>query len=105
MTVRIRHTAAMAGLIVMLVTSVIALAPDVYAQGAVPQSTTVKAALEQQAGKRTKVQLISGQELEGKVQSVGSEVFVIAELTGMEFFSATVRIDQVAAVITRTETQ
>jgi hypothetical protein len=33
---------------------------------------------------------------------VSDEVVNIAELTGMEFFSATVAIDQVAAVIVRT---
>ena len=103
MSVRIHCNAVMVGLFVWLVTSAITLAPDTYAQAAVPPSTTIKAALEQQAGKRTRVQLMSGQDLEGKVQSVGSEVFVIAELTGMEFFSATVRIDQVAAIISRTE--
>jgi hypothetical protein len=101
MSVRIRRPAALAALVVMLVTSAITLTPDIYAEAAAPQSTTIKTVLEEQAGKRTKVQLLSGQDLEGKVQSVGSEVFVIAELTGMEFFSATVRIDQVAAVIYR----
>lgn len=102
MSVRICRSAALAALVVILVTSSITLAPNLYAQAAA-QPTSIKAALEAHAGKRTKVQLLSGQDLEGKVQSVGSEVFVIAELTGMEFFSATVRIDQVAAVIYRAD--
>ena len=66
---------------------------------------TIREALEQQLGKRAKLKLASGQDLEGKVMEVGDEVVVINELAGMEFFGATVRLDQVAAVIVRTRTQ
>lgn len=61
--------------------------------------------LEQQAGKRVKLKLQSGQELEGKISKVGSAVVVVSELSGMEFFDATVRVDQVAAVIVRVRTK
>jgi hypothetical protein len=69
------------------------------------QPASVRAAIEQHAGKRVKLKLNSGQDLEGKVVSVSAEAVQIAELTGMEFFSATVALDQVAAVIARTPTQ
>ena len=62
---------------------------------------TIRQALEHQLGKRAKLKLVSGQDLEGKIAEVGNEVVIVDELTGMEFFGATVRIDQVAAVIVR----
>lgn len=65
----------------------------------------IRHTLEQQTGKRVKLKLQSGQELEGKVSKVGSYVVVVSELSGMEFFDATVRVDQVAAVIVRVRTK
>jgi len=61
----------------------------------------VRQTLEQQQGKRVKVKLVSGQDLDGKVAKVGTQALVLTELSGMEFFDATVRLDQVAAVIVR----
>jgi len=63
---------------------------------------SIRQALELRIGQRAKVRLNSGQDLEGKVAEVGDKVVTIFELTGMEFYSATVRLDQVAAVIVRT---
>lgn len=65
----------------------------------------IKQVLEQQVGKRVKVKLSSGQELEGKVTKVGAQVVQLSELSGMEFFDATVRLDQVAAVLVRVRTK
>lgn len=65
----------------------------------------IKHALEQQVGKRVKVKLVSGQDLEGKVAKVGSHAVHLSELSGMEFFDATIRVDQVAAVIVRVRTK
>jgi hypothetical protein len=65
----------------------------------------IKHALEQQIGKRVKVKLSSGQDLEGKVTKVGSYAVQLGELTGMEFFDATVRLDHVAAIIMRVRTK
>ena len=61
----------------------------------------IRQTLAQHTGKRIKLMLISGQDLDGKVAQVGTQTVVISELVGMEFFSATVRVDQVAAVIMR----
>ena len=59
----------------------------------------IKPVLEQQVAKRVKVKLESGQELEGKVAKIGSHAIQLAELTGVEFFDATVKRDEIAAVI------
>lgn len=71
------------------------------AQDAAANPGSIRQALEQQIGKRAKLKLVSGQDLEGKISEVGNEVVIVDELTGMEFFGATVRVDQVAAVIVR----
>ncbi|MDH4153403.1 MAG: hypothetical protein OEV01_06415 [Nitrospira sp.] len=61
----------------------------------------MKSVLEQQIGKRVKVKLCSGQDVEGKVAKVGSHAVQLTELVGMELFDATVKLDDVAAVIVR----
>ena len=65
----------------------------------------IRQALEQQVGKRVKVKLESGQDLEGKVAKVGTHAVQLSELTGMEFFEATVKLDEVAAVIVKVRTK
>ena len=59
----------------------------------------MKALLEQQIGKRVKIKLCSGQDLDGKVAKVGSHAMQLTELVGMELFDATVKLNDVAAVI------
>ena len=65
----------------------------------------VRQVLEQQVGKRVKVKLLSGQDLDGKVAKVGTQAVVLSELGGMEFFDATLRLDQVAAVVVKSRTK
>ncbi len=57
--------------------------------------------IEQNTGKRVKLKLISGQDLDGQVAKVGTHAVSLTELSGMELFDATVRLDQVAAVVVR----
>lgn len=64
----------------------------------------VRQVLELQVGKRVKIKLLSGQDLDGKVTKVGIQAVTLSELSGMELFDATVRLDQVAAVILRRNT-
>ena len=75
----------------------------VQAEDAVDLSSpgAIHRTIELQAGKRVKLRLVSGQELEGKVDRVGTQAVVLSDLTGMEYFSATVALDQVAAVLVR----
>ena len=69
------------------------------------QTTSIRDALEQQIGKRAKLTLVSGKDVEGKVVQVTDKAVIVDELTGMEFYGATVRLDQVAAVTVRTRSQ
>lgn len=61
----------------------------------------MKSVLEQQIGKRVKIKLCSGQDVEGKVAKVGSHAVQLTELVGMELFDATVTLNDVTAVIVR----
>ncbi len=65
----------------------------------------IKQILDQHVGKRVKVKLESGQELEGKVAKVGSHAVHLTELSGMEFYDATVKLEEVGAVIVRVRTK
>lgn len=65
----------------------------------------IQSTLEQQVGKRVKVKLESGQDLEGKVAKIGSQAVQLAELTGMEFFDAMVKLDKITAVIVKIRTK
>jgi hypothetical protein len=65
----------------------------------------MKASLEQQIGKRVKVRLESGQDLEGKVAKVGLQAVQLTELSGMELFDALVKMDEIIAVIVRARTK
>ena len=61
----------------------------------------IKVSLERQVGKRVRLRLVSGQEVEGTVVAVGTAGVHVARLAGMDFFDAVVRLDQIAAVIVR----
>jgi hypothetical protein len=64
-------------------------------------SDALRSAIAPHVGQRLRLKLVSGQDLEGQVVSVGSSAVALTQLAGMEFFDATVRLDQVAAVIVR----
>lgn len=70
-------------------------------QPEVNAADAIKHQLDQQVGKRAKVKLRSGQGLDGKVLKVGSNGLHLAELTGMEFFDAVIRLEAIDAVIVR----
>jgi hypothetical protein len=61
----------------------------------------IRVTLDQQTGKRVKVKLVSGQDIEGIVGHVGGQAVTLTQLTTQEFFDATIRVDQIAAVIMR----
>ena len=61
----------------------------------------IKVNLERQVGKRVRLRLISGQDVEGSVIAVGTAGVHVARLAGMDFFDAVVRLDQIAAVVVR----
>jgi hypothetical protein len=57
--------------------------------------------LEQQAGKRVKVKLRSGQDVDGIVSKVGHHAVHLTQLAGMEFYDAAVRLDDISAVVVK----
>jgi len=57
--------------------------------------------LEHQMGKRVKLKLRSGQEIEGTVMKVGAHAAHVAQLAGMDFYDAAVRLDDVSAVVVK----
>jgi hypothetical protein len=61
----------------------------------------IKVNLERQVGKRVRLRLISGQDVEGTVVAVGTAGVHVGRLAGMDFYDAVVRLDQIAAVIVR----
>jgi hypothetical protein len=100
---QIRRVAG-AGLVAMsLLGTAIVVAPQLGAQTSVDPNSpdSIRATLEAQLKKRVRVKLVSGQDLEGQVAQLGSHAVLLTELAGMEFYDATVRLDQIAAVVVR----
>jgi hypothetical protein len=71
------------------------------AQANLSATDAMRLALNEQMGKRVRVKLASGQDLEGHVAGVGTHAAALTQLTGLEFYNAPVAIDQIAAVIVR----
>jgi len=61
----------------------------------------IRETLQKKTGARATVQLISGQELSGKIAEVGENAVHISELTGKEFYDAVIRLDHISAVVLR----
>ena len=61
----------------------------------------IKVNLERQVGKRVRLRLLSGQDVDGTVVAVGAAAVHMSRLAGMDFFDGVVRLDQIAAVIIR----
>ena len=67
---------------------------------------TMASALRRMEGKTVRVRLAGGgDEVVGKLESVGKELAHLSGLQGREFFDAVVRIDQVAAVSVQVRTR
>jgi hypothetical protein len=78
-------------------------APSAPAQEAALEvnADAVKVNLERQVGKRVRLRLLSGQDVDGTVVAVGTAAVHLSRLAGMDFFDGVVRLDQIAAVIIR----
>lgn len=57
--------------------------------------------LEHQTGKRVELKLRSGQEIESTVAKVGAHAVHVAQLAGMDFYDAAVRLDDISAVVAK----
>jgi hypothetical protein len=67
----------------------------------VNEASWIGKTLEHQAGKRVKLKLRSGQEIEGTVAKVGAHAVHVAQLAGMDFYDAAVRLDDISAVVVK----
>jgi hypothetical protein len=104
MTLGLIARAGAAGILtILLAGAATATLPPVAAQAPVDLNAAdaMRMAIEQHAGQRVRLKLVSGQDVEGRVAKVGTHAVAMTELSGMELFDATVRLEQVAAVIVR----
>ncbi len=62
---------------------------------------SMKDILTRYKGKQVRIQLETGNELEGNLTEVGDEVVHLTELAGMEYYDAVARIASISAVILR----
>lgn len=64
------------------------------------QTDTIVTVLKRLEGKAVRLRLVGGgDELSGKLTTVGADIVHLSELSGREFFDAMIRIDQIAAVV------
>lgn len=86
-----------------IVVAALAAGPVAAEEGGlgVADGTSVRDVLAKQVGKSVTLRLQGGEELSGKVQTVGKELVVLSPVTGRDFFDAAVRVDSVAAVLVR----
>ena len=61
----------------------------------------MKANLDHFVGKTITLRLHSGEDLSGVVEAVGPTVLRLGQLTGKEFYSAMIKLDEISAVIYR----
>ena len=107
---RIRDASSIrsAALAVCLLTGLLLTAAELRADEVgieVNEPAWVGKTLEHQMGKRVKLKLRSGQEIEGTVAKVGAHAVHVTQLAGMEFYDAAVRLDDVSAVAVRVRTK
>ena len=80
-----------------------------WMQASVAEDITIKAGdtlqslLETQKGKKITVRLSSGEELTGRVKTVGKDLLQLGELSGKEFFDAIIDVTKISAMIVRTK--
>jgi hypothetical protein len=59
--------------------------------------------LQRQVGQTVELRMTSGDKIGGKLEKVNEKLAYITQLTGAEYFSAVVLIDDIAAVMVRTK--
>lgn len=95
-------------IVILVIAGLSAAAPQLFAEDIhfeLGAPDAIRPALDQQVGKRVKLKLVSGQDIEGVVSKVGTQAVHLTQLSGMDFYDAVVRLDQVAAVIVKVRTK
>jgi len=93
-----------AAIAVCFLTGLLFTAPELHADDVgieVNEPSWIGKTLEHQVGKRVKLKMRSGQELEGTVTKVGAHAVHVTQLAGMDFYDAAVRLDDVSAVVVK----
>jgi len=62
---------------------------------------SVQGNLQRYMGERVLVRLVSGGDLEGTVEDVGSDVVHLSRLAGRDFYDALIRIDHIGGLVVR----
>jgi hypothetical protein len=67
----------------------------------ITDGTRMRDLLSKRVGKTVTLRLHGGEELSGKVQTVGGELVHLSPVTGRDFFDAVVTLDAIQAVLVR----
>ncbi len=69
----------------------------------VNREDTIRNILERGSGKRIQLMLNTGESLEGMLTLVGEEVVQLSQLVGREFYEAIIRVDNISAIVIRSD--
>lgn len=67
----------------------------------VTKSDTLASVLKKQADKTVTLKMVSGQDITGKLQSVGDHVVYISRIRGIEYYDAVIDLDDILAMVVR----
>ncbi|HSJ03125.1 MAG: hypothetical protein ACAI34_23055 [Verrucomicrobium sp.] len=59
--------------------------------------------LERQVGQKVEIRLKSGDKISGKIEAVGGQTLHLSALAGQEFYDAVVVLNDISAIIIRTD--
>lgn len=62
---------------------------------------SMQAVLQRQVGQNVELRMASGEKIGGKLEKVNDKLAFLSQLTGAEYFSSVVVIDEIAAVVVR----
>lgn len=62
---------------------------------------SMQTVLQRQVGQTVELRMTSGEKLGGKLEKVNEKLAYLSQITGTEYFSGMVRIDNIAAVVVR----
>jgi hypothetical protein len=91
--------------VALLCAAYVTFAGPVLAQAVSVAPSDTQSFIAAQKGKRITVRLRSGQELSGLVRDASSQLLVLGEVAGREFFDAVVPMNSVEAVLVRARGQ
>lgn len=87
----------------LLVLLFVGLATSGFAQGnlELEPNDSMAAVLQRQVGQSIELRMVSGEKIGGKLEKVNDKLAHVSQLTGAEYFSAVVLIEDISAVVVR----